>query len=336
MTQVTELVRNSYKWFRKYGAGKQFDTVRFVGGDTDKAWRKYRTTGLGGSDIAAIMGISPYRTALDVWLEKTGRQLPEDISSNEAVYWGTVNEANVADRYARDHPKCKVMRINATLVGDEDWKRANLDRMVIRPDGKPEVLEIKTASAYKASEWDAGVPAYYLTQVMWYLAITGWDMAHVAVLIGGNDYREYDVPRDEEDVKAVVNAASVFWNDYVQADVMPQVVGADVDSLASLMPQASDEYATPEDVDKAQHLIDLYMSASESAKQEKEVADDAKAKLCALIGDAKGIQTDTAQVTWNRGERRRFDSKRFRAECPELYDKYQTAGSFSQFRVKGE
>lgn len=334
MTQRTELVRNSYKWFRKYGAGKQFDTVRFVGWDTDEAWRKYRTTGLGGSDIAAIMGISPFRTPLDVWLEKTGRQLPEDISSNEAVYWGTVNEANVADRYARDHPGCKVRRINATLVGKEDWQRANLDRMVIGPDGRPSVLEIKTASAYKSEQWDAGVPAYYLTQVVWYLAITGWDMAHVAVLIGGNDYREFDIPRDEEDVRAVMDAAATFWNDYVQADVMPSVEGADLGSLPGLMPQASDEYATPEDMDEAQHLIDLYIGASESAKQSKEAADDAKARLCALIGDAHGIETDRDRVTWNRGEQRRFDTKRFRAEHPELSEQFQTTTAYTRFNIK--
>lgn len=331
---MSRVSRNSYRNLKRYGMGERFDTVRFVGGDEDEAWREFRATGLGGSDIAAIMGISPYRTALDVWLEKTGRQAPQDISNVEAVYWGTVNEAAVADRWARDHPECVVRRLNATLVGrSADWKRANLDRLVVE-GGRPSVLEIKTASAFKAEEWDGGVPPYYLTQVTWYLAITGWDMAHVAVLIGGNDYREFDVPRDEEDVRAVTEAATDFWDNYVVKGVMPQVVGADAPTLAGLIPQEADGLATPADMAEADLLIATYQMARERERVSKAQAEDAQAKLCAIIGGAKGIETDTAKVTWTRGERRRFDSKRFRAENAELYDQYQTTGSYSQFKVK--
>lgn len=330
---MSRVSRNSYRNLKRYGMGEQFDTVRFVGGDEDEAWRDFRATGLGGSDIAAIMGISPFRTALDVWLEKTGRQAPQDISNVEAVYWGTVNEAAVADRWARDHPECVVRRINATLVGRPDWKRANLDRLVVE-GGKPSVLEIKTASAFKAEEWDGGVPPYYLTQVTWYLAITGWDMAHVAVLIGGNDYREFDVPRDEEDIRAVTEAATDFWENYVAKDVMPQVVGADAPTLAGLIPQDAEELATPADMTEADLLIATYQMARERERVSKAQAEDAQAKLCAIIGGASGIETDTARVTWTRGERRRFDSKRFRAENAELYDQYQTTGTYQQFKVK--
>lgn len=328
-----KVVCDSYRNLKRFGMGKRFGTVRFVGDHIDEAWRDFRATGLGGSDIAAIMGISPFRTALDVWLEKTGRQAPQDISNVEAVYWGTVNEAAVADRWARDHPECIVRRLNATLVGRPDWKRANLDRMVVE-GGMPSVLEIKTASAFKSEEWAGGVPPYYLTQVTWYLAVTGWDMAHVAVLIGGNDYREFDVPRDEEDVRAVTEAATDFWDNYVAKDVMPEVVGADAQTLAGLMPQRGEGLATPADMAEADRLIAAYQQARERERESKAEAEDAQAKLCAIIGEAGGIETDIARVTWARGERRRFDSKRFRAENAELYDKYQTTGSYQQFKVK--
>ncbi len=328
-----KVVRDSYMGLKRFGMGERFGTVRFVGQDIDAAWRNFRTTGLGGSDIAAVMGISPFRTALDVWLEKTGRQAPQDISNVEAVYWGTVNEAAVADRWARDHPECNVRRLNATLVGRPEWKMANLDRLVVE-GGRPSVLEIKTASAFKAEEWADGVPPYYLTQVTWYLAITGWDMAHVAVLIGGNDYREFDVPRDEEDVRAVTEAATDFWENYVAKDVMPQVVGADATTLAGLMPQRGEGLATPTDMEEADRLIEAYQQARERERESKAEAEDAQARLCAIIGEANGIETDTARVTWTRGERRRFDSKRFRAENAELYDQYQTTGTYQQFKVK--
>lgn len=328
-----KVMRDSYSGLKRYGMGERYGTVRFVGDGADEAWRDYRATGLGGSDIAAIMGVSPYRTALDVWLEKTGRQAAQDVSDVEAVYWGIANEAAVADRWARDHPECKVRRLNATLVGRPGWKRANLDRMVV-DGGRPSVLEIKTASAYKAGDWADGVPTYYLTQVTWYMAVTGWDMAHVAVLIGGNDYREFDVPRDEEDVRAVTEAATDFWESYVVRDVMPQVVGADAGTIAGLHPDQGDEYATPDDVAGADELIRQYAEALDAEREASGSRRDAQARLCQLIGDSAGIVTDIARVTWSRSESRRFDSKRFRAEHPDLYDSYQTTCNVSKLNVK--
>lgn len=320
-----------YAQFKRYGFGTDFTPVKL---ETDEQWREFRKSGMGGSDIAPIMGISPYRTALDVWLEKTGRQEPEDISDVEAVYWGNANEAAIARRYAEDHHECRVRRVNATLVGDRDWKRANLDRMVIEPDGGPSVLEVKTASAYKAGDWVDGVPAYYLTQVMWYLAVTGWDMAHVAVLIGGNDYREYDVERDEEDVRAVTEAATEFWEGFVLTNTMPEVVGADVQALAGVLPQASDELSVPEDVAGADRLIGEYLDAKARKAEAEEEMRDAQAKLCKVIGGGRGIETDVARVTWTRSETSRFDSKRFQEEHPDVYEQYKKTGITSRFSVK--
>ena len=115
---------------------------------------------------------------------------------------------------------------------------------------------------------------------------------------------------------------------------MPQVVGADAPTLAGLIPQEADELATPADMVEADLLIAAYQMARERERVSKAQAEDAQAKLCAIIGGAKGIETDTARVTWTRGERRHFDSKRFRAENAELYDQYQTTGTYQQFKVK--
>lgn len=311
----------SYRQWRRHGFGTRFDAVRC---DSDEEWREFRRLGIGGSDVAPIMGISPYRTALDVWLEKTGRDQGEEPAS-EAMYWGTVNEAAIARRFAEDHPDLRVSRVNATLVSRElPWAHANLDRMVVGPGGEASVLEVKTASSWKADDWADGVPAYYLTQVTLYLMVTGWRRAHVAVLIGGNDYREYEVARDEEDVRAVRDACADFWDNYVRADVMPKVVGADAATLAGMHRDPDGEVVAPPDMAEADRLIAAYQDAAERERRARADRADAQAALCQAIGDHRGLVTDVARVTWSRTRSRKFDSKRFRADHPDEWDAYQT------------
>lgn len=316
---VTREYRNSRLLSR--GLGSEFDAFSC---DSEDEWRELRRRGIGGSDVAPIMGISPFRTALDVWLEKTGRMDPPDLGDSEPVYWGTVNESNVAARFARDHPELTVQSVRATLVSRErPFMHANLDRVAFDADGTPSVLEIKTASAWKADEWESCVPLYYQTQVMEYLAVTGWPRAYVAVLIGGNDYREYEIGRDNGDIDAVRSACGDFWANYVEADVMPQVVGSDSGALADLYGVTSEELATPDDMGAADDLVAAYQSATKRERDAREAKADAAARLMALIGDSKGLLTDTSVVTWSRGSSTRLDTKRLRDEMPEVYERYQ-------------
>lgn len=313
--------RADYKTWKRYGFGVGFDALRC---ESDQEWAKFRAQGVGGSDVAAIMGISPWKTVLQLWLEKTGRANDPE-PENEAMYWGTVIEADVARRFGEEHPDFKVRNINATLVSTSaPWMHANLDRMVIMPDGSPAVLEIKTASAYKADEWEDGIPPYYLTQVAWYLLVTGWHDAFVAVLIGGNRYREYTFERDEEDVRAVEGAAVDFWVNYVQADVMPQAVGADAGTLAQMYPPGLDDLVDAPDNARADGLVEAYRQASVDEADAKARKADAAAALEQIAGQGKGLLTDLFRVTWTRGQTSRFDSKRFAAEHPDLAAQYMT------------
>ena len=315
---------------RSFGYGTRYTLRKAM---DDEEWHDMRRGGIGGSDVAPIMGISPYRTALDVWLDKTGRS-GDDAPGSEAMYWGTVNEEAIAKRFAEEHPDMQVTKVNQQLISCESAVFiADLDRLVVQKDGKPAVLEIKTASAFKDGEWKDGVPAYYLTQVQHYLMVTGWNKAYVAVLIGGNAYREYEVRRDEEDIAAIKAAELQFWNGFVLSNVMPEVVGGDLDTLAGMHPEPGEEYATPKDMAVTDELIRLYKEASEEEKAAALRKKDAQAKLCQLIGDAKGIVTDVAKVTWSRTVSQRFDAKAFRAEHEDLYSRYLAPQQRSSMRI---
>ena len=202
-------------------------------------WLANRRSGIGGSDIAAILGLSPWKTALDVYLEKRG-EADGTVSDSDAVYWGNVLEAVVADEYAKRTGR-KIQRINQIIRHPEyDWAIGNIDRAIVSPGsrvrvagdggtllGADGILEVKTASMFKASEWgrdgdEDAVPLHYQAQVMWYLGITGQHWADVTALIGGQRMVIRRIHRDDETIAAMLERAHEFWHRHVLTRTPPE------------------------------------------------------------------------------------------------------------------
>nr|WP_315232899.1 YqaJ viral recombinase family protein [uncultured Albidiferax sp.] len=153
-------------------------------------WLSVRKGGIGSSDAGSAVGLNPYKSQLELWMEKTGRDgnLPKTDPNDETspMYWGNLLEPIVAAHYTKRTGN-KVRRINAVLQHPrEPWMLANLDREVV---GVPDVqiLECKTAGINGARLWKEGVPEYIQLQVMHQLAVTGKQAADVAVLICGQE-----------------------------------------------------------------------------------------------------------------------------------------------------
>lgn len=297
------------------GEGKDFELVVAA---SDEEWLEIRKLGVGGSDVAAIMGLSRYRSPFSVYAEKTGLYKPEDISGNPAVHWGTVLEPVIGAEYARNHPDREVRRVDAVCRSlNRPWAQASLDFEVRDPELGWGVLEIKTAGWRMADDWADGVPVYYQTQVAHYLSVTNRPFADVAVLIGGQDYREFRVMRDAEDEAAVVAAVDEFWGRVERRDP-PDVMGGDSPILTEVHAKSDGEIKTSPDCPE----LDVWLAAKESADAAKERLANAAALLKGRIGDSKGIKTLSGTVTWTRSTEKRLDSKRLKAEEPELYEKY--------------
>lgn len=293
------------------------------GGDD---WLNFRSVGIGGSDVSSIMGINRYRSPVEVWLEKTGRAMPDDLSGNEAVEWGNRLEAMVRLKFAEGHPELEVATVDGTLVAKgRDWAHANLDGRVVDESGEWGVLEIKTAGAARSSDWEDGVPDYYLAQVTHYLSVTGWKYAWVAALIGGQHYVEYRVDRDEEDVEAVDATVDTFWHEFVEGDVMPAVIGTESESKALFGTfSGRDGVAPVENIAHFDRLVEEYRSAKAMEKAAGEQARRAANELRAAVGDHKCAESDVWRVTWVKSTQTKFDAKRFRAEHPDLAPEYDT------------
>lgn len=304
-----------------FGEGKHFTLTRC---DTNEDWLKQRTQGVGGSDVAAILGLSPWKSPAQIWLEKTGRVEAEDLSDKPYVEFGNIMEPIVGDWYAKRHPDRTVRRVNAICQSIErPWAQASLDYEV--KDGLVwGVLEIKTARS--AKEWAEGVPLYYLTQITHYMQVTNRPFADVAVFFRDTcEFACYRVEYDPTDGDVVREAVDEFWNDYVCKGVMPRLAGTsgEINSLTDYYGPAESDFLTTYD-QEAIDAISAYQDASQREKQAKEDKTKAAATLTGLIGKAKGIVTDVARVTWVRSVQKRFDAKRFAQECPDLYEQYTT------------
>lgn len=302
--------------------------LKFEGtpGEVEAAWLEARKKGIGGSDVASIVGVSKYQSPLETWLVKTGREDSPDMSAKQSVEWGSRLEPVIAEKFAELHPEYSVEEPGCMFVSEErPWAFANVDRVLVGKDGEKGVLEIKTVGLRSSADWDEWVPNYYMTQVVHYLAVTGFSFAWVAVLIGGQEYREYEVKRDEEDVKAISDAVDSFWNDFVMKDIMPQVIGSESESRA-----LSRMFDEPSDVMLC--MLDDELPQLEMLEKQKELKKGVEEQIRfyenevkAAIGDAAGIETETRRVKWVRSTYSKLDTKLLSAEHPEIVSEYTVA-----------
>ena len=237
-----------------------------------------RLSGIGASECAAIMGFDPYRTAHQIWLEKTGRLERENLDKNSFVYWGSVLEDDVADAYA-EATGHKLRKIAKTLRHAQyDWMLCHLDRKVI---GHRKILECKTADKF-AKGWGAAgsdhVPEQYIIQVQHQMAVTGYQEADIAVLIGGNDFRIYPIKKDPQLIDVVTQSVNNFWKNHVLADIPPQPTSY-VEAIQRW----------PKDDGKGIEATDDIIKTIIDYKKSKQSAEDLKDKLAVYFADASFI-----------------------------------------------
>ena len=286
------------------GEGSKFTLIRC---EDDAGWLDQRKKGIGGSDVAAIMGISPWKSPLEVWLEKTGRASAPDLSEKESVAMGVELESDVLNMYRRRHPGSRSQRVNAILTSKvRPWAQASLDGITRDPELGWGVLEIKTGS--KESEWADGVPLHYLTQVTHYLSVTGYAFADVAALIGdyGLHYHEYRVMRDEDDLQSVVESVDEFWADYVEKDAMPPHITALPSEGKALYEiyKRSDGEMEPDDAARTEWLASMLADLLQHERDAKLKKAEYTNELKRLVGEHKGIITPDHVITWVRSEKR--------------------------------
>jgi len=293
-------------------------------------WLAVRKQGIGSSDAAAAVGLNPYKSQLELWLEKTGRDgnLPKADPHDEEspMYWGNLLEPIVAAHYAK-RTGHRVRRINAVLQHPDpglSWMLANIDREVTGASDV-QILECKTAGINGARLWKEGVPEYVQLQVMHQLAVTGKAAADVAVLLGGQHLEIHRIERDEALIARLVQLEKAFW-DYVMSETPPPADGSESAELALRCLYPEDQGQTvdfTQDRNLSAAFADL-QSVRQTLAGFETLEAKLKQSLQQAMGDASKALFETGSVTWKKAkDSSGLDVTTLLKDQPELAQRYR-------------
>lgn len=290
-------------------------------------WLTVRKSGIGGSDAAAAVGLNPYKSMLELWLEKTGRdtdfEKPDPKDTTHPVYWGTILEPIVAAAYTQQTGN-RVRKVNAVLRHPTvPFMLANLDREIVG-GSDVQILECKTAGINGAKHWREGVPEYVQIQVQHQLAVTGKQAAHVAVLVCGQQLDVHRIDRDDELIAKLIELEARFWQ-FVESDTPPPADGSDSAdrALRCLFPRdAGSTVDFSDDRNLSATFADLVTVRCEIETRE-EVESQLKQRIQQAMGEASRATFETGEVSWKRSkEGSGIDVKKLLSDHPELGPQY--------------
>lgn len=299
---------------------------------TREEWLQLRRKGIGGSDASVIMGKNPYRSILQLWEEKTGK-LPVTDDGNEYTYWGNVMEPIIRKEFM-NRTGLKVRQKHAMIFHkDYPYLFADVDGIVTDERGEKCIFEAKTASQYKAEQWEDRVPEEYILQVQHYLEVCGMDKAYIAALIGGNKFVFHTIYRDDELIRNLVSREKDFWEGCVLTGTEP--VMDDSDATRDYLNQ---KYSDPiegsiqlqEDMKSVlAEYQDVDCKIKELEKQKTGFANQIKAAM----GEYETGEVDGTVVSWKKISRESLDSKRLRKEQPEVFAEYTSVSSYRKLSI---
>ena len=296
-------------------------------------WKALRSKYIGGSDAAAVVGMNTYISPYALWAEKTGR-LP-GFDGNLATEVGTYLEEFVAQKFAEVTGK-KVRKCNLSWFNsDYPWAIANIDREIVGEDAG---LEIKTTSELNMQKFRCGeYPANYYAQIVHYLAVTGKKRWYLAVLIGNREFKWFTIERDEEEIKALMEAEKNF-KQLIDSDTPPAADGHPntADTLYTLYPDSHDDCIG---IGFFERELDNYFRLKKQAKDLEITIDGIENRIKAHLGEFARGEGEKYKVSWKTQYRQTFDSKKFIADHPELdvsaYYKKSNSRPFKVTEKKG-
>ncbi|WP_161877887.1 YqaJ viral recombinase family nuclease [Alkalibacterium sp. MB6] len=298
-------------------------------------WLRERRKGIGGSDVATILGLNKYQSPYQLWLDKTAQIEIDDSEASEAAYWGNQLEDLVATEFS-DRTGKKVRRANKMFHHPKyPFLVANIDRDVV---GEDAILECKTASVYLADRWEGeDIPEQYICQVQHYLNVLDREYAYIAVLIGGQRFVWKKVERDQELINIIQERLIDFWEVNVNQKIPPAIDGSD--STEEYIKERYAKSETGKEITLKKDIDDL-LDQREELQETKKVVETSIKEIDNMIKfelGEKEAEIGIAPrhiVTWKPIESTRIDSKRIKEESPELFEKYSKTTIYKKLTIK--
>lgn len=328
-----------------------FSTVKQE--DDEAAWLAARSRGIGGSDVGAICGVSPFTSARQIYLHKTGQydeSLQTSDAAKERMHFGHMLEPIVADEYARrelEGTNLRLVDIDATLQHkDYPWALANVDRLIVevmpQEDGsealKPVgILECKTTSEYMNDEWESGdILMSYIYQLNWYLWILGLEKGVFACLVGGNKFYSYEVFRNDELLNnTIIPAAKSFWFDNVLALKEPELQRTDTEFANDTYSSVVKNSEIVLDDDTTNELAETVFNCKAKIKELTNVMEEAQNRLKDRLKENEIGYCRDYTVKWSPRCQSRVDTDKLKTMYPEIYAACQKKIEFRVMTVKG-
>lgn len=293
-------------------------------------WKKNRLAGIGGSDAAIALGMSPWTSPFTLWCEKTG--LISNDKDNEAMRLGRDLEEYVAYRFCEVTGK-KVRRSSYSYQSVEHpFMLANVDRLVVGEDAG---LECKITSALTRTKYDKGdIPIQYYTQCMHYMATTGKKKWYLAVLVLGINFYVFEVLWDDEEVKNLIEQEKDFWH-CVTEHIEPDVDGSTStkETLKKLYPESNYdetiELDLEEELQRLDDILPVYKRAEKVKKTiENKIKNEMKNNVYAVCGNKK--------IKLAPQKQERVDSEKLKTEYPEIYKQVLKETKFKKLTIEEE
>lgn len=284
---------------------------------THQEWLEDRRKGIGGSDVATILGLNKYKSVYQLWLEKTG-QIEVTSAQSEAAYWGNTLEEVVAEEFSKRTGK-KVRRRNRVFEHSKyPFLRANIDRDIV---GENAVLECKTANQYLANEWDEDeIPIQYICQVQHYMNVLNLDYVYFAVLIGGQKFIWKKMERDQELIDMITEKLVEFWTENVEKGIEPAI-----DGLKATSDFLTQRYLdTDDNQTELNTLFDEKIANLARLKSDKKIIEENITLLENELKQALGKSDATIGITpnnivsWKKTQSKRLDKKKLAEKYPDI------------------
>ena len=289
---------------------------RIIRPSSHEEWLKAREEGIGASEVAAILGISPWETPFSLYLKKTHQAPPTE--ENDAMRRGHYLEDAVVQWWMHETGEQVIKASAADIIyvhPEHPYMRVTPDRVV---KGRKKILEVKST----AIQMGETIPDYYLAQVMYQMYVTGIHQAELIYIQGGLTFGRFIVEYDEEFANFIAEQVTEFWTNNVLGGKEPDAI--DVSDLAVKVPRSTPEKSIEAD---EQALDQLNVLREKKAMYEAlgDEIDDLTNSLKMYMTDSEALLDGNGNVlcTWKSGkDKTSFDSKTFAAENPDLYDKY--------------
>lgn len=249
---------------------------------------------IGGSDIGTIMGVNPWKSPYTLWAEKTGLVQPDDISDNDAVWFGVKEEDIIAERFTMK-TGLKVRKSNYAYGCLEfPFLKGHVDRLSSK--GKWG-LEIKTTSSWNKTKYDEGeVPESHWWQCQFYMFVTGYNLWYLATK---RDNRFYitKIARDDEAITRMLITCREFW-EHIQSGEPVEIDGSDStkDTLEKMYPE--DHQGEVIDLEKQEDTLIALQELATHEKNMKDLKTKYQNEIKAVLGEAERGETGQFTVSW--------------------------------------